>query len=137
MLYLLDTNICIYLLNGRLPEVASRLADVPIQRLAISTISLAELNYGAHHSARPEPNLARVETFTTPLKKIPFDERAAGHFGEIKQALVAKGQLIGLMDLLIASCALAVDAAVVTNNMGEFVRIPGLKAENWVREDLK
>ena len=135
LLYLLDTNICIYLLNGELPEVASRLADIPLQRLAISTISVAELRYGALHSARAEQNLTRVETFVTPLNKIPFDEQAAVRFGEVKQALVAKGKIIGLMDLLIASCALAVDGTVVTNNMREFARIPGLKAENWVRED--
>ena len=60
LLYLLDTNICIYLLNGELPEVASRLADIPLQRLAISTISVAELRYGALHSARDEQNLTRV-----------------------------------------------------------------------------
>lgn len=134
MLYLLDTNICIYLLNGKLPEVASRLSDIPLQQLAISALSVAELRYGALHSTRAERNLERVATFLAPLKKIPFDEQAAVRFGEAKQALVAKGQLIGLMDLLIGSCALAVDGTVVTNNVREFVRIPDLKVENWVEE---
>jgi tRNA(fMet)-specific endonuclease VapC len=130
-LYLLDTDISIYLLNGKLPEVEEHLASLPAEQVGTTTVTAAELRFGALNSGRPQKNLARVETFLAPLTQVPFDERAAVQFGSLKQHLVSKGQLIGMMDLLIAACALAAGAVLVTNNVREFSRVPSLTVENW------
>jgi tRNA(fMet)-specific endonuclease VapC len=130
-IYLLDTDVSVYLLNGRLPAVEHRLATLPAEQLGTTAITAAELRFGALHSGRPEKNLARVETFLAPLTQIPFDERAAIQFGNIKQHLAAKGRLIGTMDLLIAACVLAAGGVLVTNNVREFSRVPSLNLESW------
>lgn len=130
-LYLLDTDISIYLLNGKLPEVEERLANLPAEQVGTTTVTAAELRFGALNSGRPQKNLARVETFLAPLTQVPFDERAAIQFGNVKQHLVSRGQLIGMMDLLIAACALTAGAVLVTNNVREFSRVPSLTVENW------
>lgn len=131
-LYLLDTDISIYLLNGRLPEVAERLTHLPAEHVGTTAVTAAELRFGALNSGCPPKNLARVETFLAPLAQVPFDEKAAIHFGNIKQHLVSKGQIIGTMDLLIAACVLAAGGVLVTNNVREFSRVPSLTVENWV-----
>ena len=130
-LYLLDTDVSIYLLNGRLPAVEERLANLPAEQLGTTSITAAELRYGALNSGRPEKNLARVETFLAPLAQVPFDGKAAIQFGNIKRHLVSKGRLIGTMDLLIAACVLAAGGVLVTNNVREFSRVPSLNIENW------
>ena len=130
-LYLLDTDVSIYLLNGKLPEVEEHLASLPAEQVGTTTVTAAELRFGALNSGRPQKNLARVETFLAPLTQVPFDESAAIQFGNLKQHLVSKGQLIGTMDLLIAACALAAGAVLVTNNVREFSRVPSLTVENW------
>ena len=130
-LYLLDTDISIYLLNGKLPEVEERLASLPAEQVGTTTVTAAELRFGALNSGRSQKNLARVETFLAPLTQVSFDERAAIQFGSLKQHLVSRGQLIGTMDLLIAACALAAGAILVTNNVREFSRVPALTVENW------
>ena len=99
--FLLDTDICIYLLTGRAPGVADRLRRQPASELGTTTITAAELRYGALHSARPVQNLERVETFLAPLQTLPFDDAAAVQFARIKQDLASRGTLIGVMDLLI------------------------------------
>lgn len=131
-LFLLDTDISIYLLNESLPAVTARLAGLPADQVGTTAITAAELRFGALNSGRPQQNLARVETFLSPLVQIPFDARAAVHFGPLKRLLTSQGQLIGTMDLLIASCALAVGGTLVTNNTREFSRVPSLNVENWV-----
>lgn len=130
-LFLLDTDISIYLLNGRLPTVEQRLAGMPAEQVGTTAVTAAELRFGALNSGRPEKNLARVETFLAPLVQIPFDERAAIQYGNLKRHLVSKGQIIGLMDLLISACTLAAGGILVTNNVREFSRIPTLNLENW------
>jgi tRNA(fMet)-specific endonuclease VapC len=130
--YALDTNICIYLLNGRMPEVARRLRETPSDRLVTTVFTAAELRYGAFRSARRASNLARVETFLAPLPFLPFNHAATFEFARVKAALAAVGKLIGPMDLLIAATALAHGATVVTNNEDEFRRVEGLDVENWV-----
>jgi tRNA(fMet)-specific endonuclease VapC len=132
-LYILDTDISIYLLNGHLPMVTHRLAALPASQLGTTTVTLAELRFGALHSGRPDANLARVEQFVDPLVKVPFDSDAAVHFSHVKEYLNSRGRMIGLMDLLIASCVLAVGGTLVTNNVAEFSRVPSLMVENWVR----
>jgi tRNA(fMet)-specific endonuclease VapC len=129
--YLLDTDISIYLLNGRLPQVAARLADMERDEVGTTVITAAELRYGALHSSRPQDNLARVETFLPPLLQIPFDSSAAIQFGRVKSDLAARGVMIGSMDLLIASCVLAVGGTLITNNVREFSRVFALPVENW------
>jgi tRNA(fMet)-specific endonuclease VapC len=130
-IYLLDTDISIYLLNGRLPAVEQRLGSLPAEQLGTTAITAAELRFGALNSGRPQKNLARVETFLAPLTQVPFDEKAAIQFGNLKRQLVAKGQLIGTMDLLIAASVLAAGGVLVTNNVREFSRVPSLDLENW------
>ena len=130
-LFLLDTDISIYLLNESLPAVTARLAGLPVGQVGTTAITAAELRFGALNSGRPQQNLARVEIFLAPLVQVPFDAQAAVHFGNLKQLLTSQGRLIGTMDLLIASCALAVGATLVTNNVREFSRVPALSVENW------
>ncbi len=130
-MYLFDTDISIYLLNGRLPWVAERLNGMSAGQLGTTTVTAAELRFGALNSGRPAENLARVASFLEPLTQVPFDEEAAIQFSNVRRFLVAKGQLIGLMDLLIASCTLAAGGILVTNNVREFSRVPSLKVENW------
>lgn len=130
-MYLLDTDISIYLLNGRLPQVSARLADLDRDEIGTTAITAAELRFGALHSGRPHHNLPRVEAFLAPLQQIPFDSSAAIFFGRIKNDLISRGSMIGLMDLLIASCTLAVGGTLVTNNLREFSRVSSLSVENW------
>ncbi len=132
-LFLLDTDISIYLLNERLPAMEERLARLSVGQLGTTSVSAAELRFGALNSSRPQQNLDRVEAFLSPLVQVPFDNEAAIHFGSLKRWLVSKGQIIGAMDLLIASCALASGAVLVTNNVREFSRVPSLAIENWAQ----
>jgi tRNA(fMet)-specific endonuclease VapC len=130
-LYLLDTDISIYLLNSRLPSIIERLERLPAGQVGTTAPTAAELRFGALNSGRPEQNLARVETFLAPLVQIPFDSQAAIHFSQTKHLLTSQGRLIGTMDLLIAACALAAGGVLVTNNVREFSRVPNLPIENW------
>lgn len=132
-MYLLDTDICIYLLNGKAPRAEARLRELDRDEVGVTAITVAELSFGAVHSGRPERNLARVEAFLAPLVRVPFDDAAAACFARIKQALTASGGMIGAMDLLIAATALAFPAVLVTNNTRDFARVPGLEMENWMR----
>jgi len=130
-MYLLDTDICIYLLNGKAPGIARRLRGLAQRMVATSAITAAELHYGALHSAQPGRNLQRVQTFLAPLQRIPFGDEAAEQFGRIKQALAATGSLIGPIDLLIAATAVDAGARLVTNNRNEFARIEALELADW------
>jgi tRNA(fMet)-specific endonuclease VapC len=129
--YLLDTNICVYTLKNRPPEVRDAFNRHSGQ-LAISSVSLAELLYGAEKSARPEHNLAQVESFAARLEVLPFDARAAGHYGQIRAVLERQGNPIGPYDLMIAGHARSLGLTLVTNNAREFDRVPGLLLEDWV-----
>lgn len=111
--------------------MADRLKGLSADQIGTTTITAAELRFGALNSGRPTENLARVATFLEPLVQVPFDQEAAIQFSSIKRFLVSKGQLIGIMDLLIASCTLAVRGILVTNNVREFSRVPSLRFENW------
>jgi len=132
--YLLDTDICIFLLRGGHEELAERLREVPADELCTSTVTAAELRYGARHSPRPKKNVAAVEAFLAPLIRLPFDDLAALHFAEIKHDLARRGEPIGPMDLLVAAISRAASATLVTNNDGEFRRVVGLKVANWLAE---
>jgi tRNA(fMet)-specific endonuclease VapC len=128
--YMLDTNICIYGIKNRptrLRERFNALAD----QLCISVVTLAELIYGAEKSARPHENLAVVEQFCARLDVLPFDGRAASHYGQIWAELERAGRPIGTHDMMIGGHARSEGLTVVTNNMREFQRLPGLRLENW------
>lgn len=129
--YLLDTNICIYGIKNR-PEPVRQAFNANAARLCISSVTLAELIYGAEKSAKPEHNLAVVEHFTARLDVLPFDDNATGHFGQIRAGLERAGMPIGAYDMMIAAHARSRGLIVVTNNTREFARVPGLVVENWV-----
>jgi tRNA(fMet)-specific endonuclease VapC len=130
--YLLDTNIVIYVLKRRPVEVLSTF-NANASRMAISSITLAELLHGAEKSSRVSENLAAVEDFCSRLQVLPYGPKAAQHYGAIRAALEKLGQPIGVNDMHIAAHARSEGLVLVTNNIGEFARVPGLEAENWVQ----
>ncbi len=131
---LLDTNICIYLLNQRPGfEVILRRMDGRRQgEVALSAITLAELRFGIAASQRRAVNLAKLELFLAAFEIVPFDAPAATAYGSLRAQLQARGTPIGSLDTLIAAHALALGAIMVTNNVREFGRVPGLTVENWL-----
>jgi len=132
---LLDTNACIALLNASSSRLTARVARCSPSDLAISSVTEAELVFGAHRSARPAANLRLLARFFEPLPSLPFDSRAAGHYGRIRAELLSGGTPIGPNDLLIAATALAHDLLVVTRNTREFSRVVGLRVEDWERDE--
>ena len=130
--YLLDTNICIELLRGQATTVYDRLRQFEPDEVGISSITLAELQYGAAKSSRPAHHQALLAEFCAPLVILPFDHVAAEVYGTVRTALERDGTPIGPLDTLIASHALAEHATVVTNNEREFQRVAGLAVENWL-----
>ena len=129
---MLDTNICIYIIKQRPPAVLERFTSVPVGDIGISTMTLAELEYGASKSRHAERNRQALDQFLLPLEISTFDREAARVYGKVRTSLEQKGHVIGSMDLLIASHALALKVGLVTNNEREFKRVPGLRVENWV-----
>jgi len=130
--YLLDTNIVIYVLKRRPIEVLSTF-NANASRMAMSSISLAELLHGAEKSSRVSENLAAIEDFCSRLQVLPYGPKAAQHYGAIRAALEKLGQPIGVNDMHIAAHARSEGLVLVTNNMGEFARVPALETENWVQ----
>lgn len=128
--YMLDTNICIYAIKNRPPAVRETFNRYSGQ-LCISAVTLMELLYGAEKSASPDSNLAVVEGFAARLDVLPYDDRAAGHTGELRAGLARAGTPIGPYDQLIAGHARARGLIVITNNRREFDRVPGLRVEDW------
>ena len=129
--YLLDTNIVIYVLKQRPIEVLATF-NVNASRMAISSITLAELFHGAEKSSRVSENMAAIEDFCSRLEVVPYGPKAAQHYGAIRAALEKLGQPIGVNDLHIAAHARSEGLVLVTNNTGEFERVPALEVENWV-----
>lgn len=133
--YLLDTNILSDLLRNPQGFVASKIATLSVAErdgLATSVIVAAEMRYGA--AKRRSPNLSsRVEQMLDAVDILPLEPDADRHYGFIRAALEEEGMIIGANDLLIAAHAIALDAVLVTDNVGEFGRIPGLRIENWLR----
>ena len=133
MLRLLDTDTCIHLLRESSLGAAERLKRVPAGEIGTTSITAAELRYGALKSARSRENMAAVEVFLSPLRRVDFNDDAATRFARLKHDLTRSGQVIGIMDMLIASIALAAQATLITGNTREFSRVPGLRVEDWVR----
>lgn len=129
--YLLDTNIVIYVIKQR-PLQVLEVFNKHHGRMAISSITLAELAHGAEKSSDISRNTAVVEDFVSRLAVLPYDDKAAWHYGNIRAALEKLGQPIGINDLHIAAHARSNGLTLITNNMREFERVPGLLLENWV-----
>jgi tRNA(fMet)-specific endonuclease VapC len=129
--FMLDTNICIYVMTNRLPGLSERFAALSSQ-ICISTITLAELHYGAEKSARRATNRKAIEAFVGGMDVLWFSPAAAAHFGEIRAHLERAGTPASSQDILIGAHARSENLTLVTNNRREFDRIPGLRVENWV-----
>jgi tRNA(fMet)-specific endonuclease VapC len=129
--YLLDTNICIYVIKRR-PESLLERFNRNAAHLAISSITLAELMHGAEKSSYPERALAVVEDFCSRLEMLAYGVKAAQHYGQIRAALERRGTPIGVNDLHIAAHTRSEGLTLVSNNLREFERVDGLLCENWV-----
>ncbi len=130
--YMLDTNILIYTIRNR-PKKVRDAFKKHADYLAMSTVTLGELIYGAEKSAQSVRNLADVEALAARMDVVPFDSQAAIHFGQVRAELAKSGKLIGPFDLMIAGHARSRGLILVTNNLREFKRVPGLRVENWAR----
>lgn len=128
--YLLDINIVIYTLKNRPDQVKRRFMEHE-GRMAISTITLGELVYGAEKSQHVEQNLNDIEAMVARLELLPFDSSAAYHFGQIRASLYQKGKPIGAYDMMLAGQARASGLTLVTNTVQELERVPGLLLEDW------
>jgi tRNA(fMet)-specific endonuclease VapC len=128
---LLDTNICIHIINSKPPEVLARFRQYHLGEIGISSVVAAELAYGIAKSQSAR-NRAALEMFMAPLEILPFDDKAVWRYGELRARLERQGQSIGALDTMIAAHALSLDFPLVTNNTREFERVAGLRLENWV-----
>lgn len=131
MSYMLDTNICIYAMKKKPEKVLQRLKEEINDGVCISSITLAELEYGMKHSSNPAKNEQALLRFLLPFDVLPFGAADASEHGEIRAYLQKAGTPIGAMDMLIAAHAKSEDIVLVTNNTREFERVVGLELENW------
>jgi tRNA(fMet)-specific endonuclease VapC len=131
MKLLLDTNICIYLIKKKPPSVLKHFDAYATGMIGISSITVAELEFGVHKSHYPSQNQDALEQFLLPLAILNFDQEAARTYGKLRAALEARGGVIGALDMLIAAHALSQNLPLATNNVREFSRVPGLKVLNW------
>ena len=134
--YLLDTNIVIYAMKNRPQEVKRRFQKHEGE-MCISAVTLGELVFGAEHSQQVERNLTDIEALVARLEVLPLDSKAAYHFGQIRAALYTIGHPIGPYDMLIAGHARASGLILVTNNINEFERVPGLLLESWTEAAIR
>jgi len=130
-MYLLDTNACIRILNDTSPSLVQRLASHTPSEIRLCSIVKAELLYGARHSQRVTENLKLLIRFFAPFVSLPFNDRCAQHYGQIRAEMVQAGTLIGPNDLLIAAIARPYDLTLVTHNLEEFGRVRDLRLEDW------
>lgn len=131
--YMLDTNICIYVIKRRPMEVLDTFNKFA-GTLCISSVTFAELCHGVEKSALPEHNRRQVEDFVSRLEILPYGDKAAAHYGDIRATLERQGKTIGVNDLHIAAHARSEGLVLVTNNLKEFERVAGLRTENWLTE---
>ena len=131
MKYLWDTDICVSFLRGRDHSIVERLLQIDPFSVLICSVVRAELVFGAFRSSRPKENLEKVRDFLSGFGSVPFDDRAAEVYGEIRAHLSEHGLVIGPNDLLIAAIALAHGMTLVTHNTREFERVRELNLEDW------
>lgn len=130
-MYLLDTNICIFLKNKKSPNVLHKIKEKKHLGIYISSITVAELQFGVYNSKYIERNRISLIKFLTPFSVLNFDDRDAEEFGKIRTTLKNEGKIIGAYDMLIAAQALAKNLILVTDNTKEFCRIKNLTIEDW------
>lgn len=131
MKYLLDTNICIFVIKKKPALVLQRFVQQPADEVGISSVTLAELRYGADKSAAPARNHAALDGFLAPILVADFDSPAADRYGKVRTYVEQQGTPIGPLDTMIAAHALSLATTLVTNNTSEFSRVPGLVWEDW------
>ena len=131
MIYLLDTDVCIHLLNEKQSRVSQNFKQHNPADIVLCSVVKAELLYGARRSQRIEANLQLLKAFFAPLQSLPFDDECAEHFGQIHSDLLTQGKPIGPNDTLIAAIARAYDATLITHNTAEFSRVAGLRIQDW------
>ena len=131
MKYLIDTNICIYIMNKRPAGIIEKFKQFELGDVGISTITVSELQYGVAKSIHRKENQQRLEQFMAPLEILAYDEMAAEVYGDIRFHLEKYGQPIGPLDVLIAAHALSKNLILVTNNDKKFKRVKNLQVENW------
>jgi tRNA(fMet)-specific endonuclease VapC len=129
--YLLDTNICVYIINRKPSAVIERFRQMMLGEVGVSSITAAELAFGVAKSGSAR-NRTALEKFLAPLEILPFGSDAIWVYGDIRSALERSGTPIGALDTLIAAHALSAKLTLVTNNLKEFQRVAGLRCENWV-----
>ena len=129
--YMLDTNICIYVMRKRSLDLLEKFNSLA-EQLCISSVTLGELHYGAENSARRAANLTSLEHFVARLDVLAFDAKAAMHYGQLRAELHRAGTPCGPHDIQIGGHARSEGLIVVTNNVREFGRMPGVRTENWV-----
>ena len=134
MKYLLDTNTCIYIINKKPLLAVKRIRSKQPEDVAVSTITIAALEYGVYRSRKTDQNRIALLQFLVPLTILDFDQSAAALYGSTRVYLESRGTPIGPMDLLRAAQAASRDLILVTNNEREFSRIQGLQIENWISE---
>lgn len=130
MSYLLDTNICIYIINSRPEKVLDRFHLHSVGSIGISSVTASELTFGVIKSGSERNKLA-LEMFMAPLEIFPFDASVIWHYGKLRTFLEKEGRPIGALDTMIAAHAISLNAILVTNNIREFSRVEGLHYENW------
>ncbi len=131
--YMLDTNICIYIIKKKPIDVIERFRQTEISQVGISSITLSELEYGIVKSSKPDQNRFALAQFLAPIEILPYGDEAAQQYGRIRAFLEKQGAPIGSLDMLIAAHALSIGCILVTNNEKEFNRIPNLNIDNWVK----
>jgi tRNA(fMet)-specific endonuclease VapC len=137
MKYLVDTDICIYIMNKRPIEVINKFSQFAPGDIAISSITVSELEFGVTNSLRKEENTIRLDEFLVPFEILSYDQVAAKTYGVIRTQLEKAGRPLGPLDMLIAAHALSRNLALVTNNEKEFKKVKGLKVESWVKSAHK
>ncbi len=135
MRYLLDTNICIALIRKKPPTVLAHITKHSITDIALSSITIAELQFGVSKSTVPHQNQQALDHFLLPFTFLDFDHTATSVYGTIRAFLEAQGTPIGALDTLIAAQAIAYDLILVTNNSREFMRVPNLVLEDWTQPE--
>jgi len=132
MKYMLDSNICIYLIKKKPYSLIEKLRRVDAKDVCISVITLSELEYGIEKSKKKEQNRLALAEFSASLEVLPFTPESTLAYGKIRASLEKKGRIIGALDMLIAAHALSLELTLVTNNEKEFKRVSGLQIQNWV-----
>ena len=132
MKYLLDTNICIYIINEKPMKILRKFERYPVHDFGISSITQAELQYGVTKSKNKKTNQDALNEFLLPLTILPFHgDKLIACYGEIRVLLESKGRTPGPLDMLIAAHALSLDLTIISNNIKEFSRVPNIKCKNW------